>query len=384
MTLPDRGRTLPFRLISPSTQVAVDVASRPNTSRLVEPLRSGLLDPELAALVSVLAEHGVSIVVAAPAESTSRGGPADRGHRPGQQPGRSGPASATAAGRLLRAASLGVGFAATIEASSSRTSSIGSAAAADLADDELSYLGVVVVLDRDGRVAAAHHVRPIALDGHGHVQRLGPAVLAARDATTSRLEHFAWGVIPELAARIRWKAGDLEVEIDRRRRGAQSRSRTPVVSETRRADRAKEPARPATIRELRASGWQSRTVKEELRANLLDRLASGRGIVSGIVGYDETVLPAIENAIVAGQDLVLLGERGQAKTRLARLLVGLLDECDAGRPRRRAERRPVRPDQPDRQGDRRRARRRDADRLAAARPPLRARSSRRPTSRSPT
>ncbi len=85
--------------------------------------------------------------------------------------------------------------------------------------------------------------------------------------------------------------------------------------------------RPESLRELRASGWTGRTVKEELRANLLERLATNRPIVSGIVGYDDSVLPAIENAIVAGQDLVLLGERGQAKTRLARLLVGLLDEA---------------------------------------------------------
>jgi magnesium chelatase subunit I len=85
--------------------------------------------------------------------------------------------------------------------------------------------------------------------------------------------------------------------------------------------------RPETLGALRAAGWTSRTVKEELRSNLLARLAEHRPIVSGIVGYDETVLPAIENAIVAGQDLVLLGERGQAKTRLARLLVGLLDDA---------------------------------------------------------
>jgi magnesium chelatase subunit I len=80
-----------------------------------------------------------------------------------------------------------------------------------------------------------------------------------------------------------------------------------------------------TLAELRASGWRSRTVKEELRANLLVRLAEGESVLPGVVGYDETVLPAVENAILAGQDLVFLGERGQAKTRMARLLVGLLD-----------------------------------------------------------
>jgi magnesium chelatase subunit I len=85
--------------------------------------------------------------------------------------------------------------------------------------------------------------------------------------------------------------------------------------------------RPETLGDLRAAGWVSRTVKQELRSNLLARLAADRPIVTGIVGYDETVLPAIENAVVAGQDLVLLGERGQAKTRIARLLVGLLDDA---------------------------------------------------------
>jgi hypothetical protein len=110
-----------------------------------------------------------------------------------------------------------VGFAATIAAASLEEAFAQLRNAADLSDDELSYLGIVVILDDAGRVAAAHHVRPIALDAHGHVQRMGPAVLAARDATSGRLEHFAWGVLPELAARIRWKAGDLELEIDQRR-----------------------------------------------------------------------------------------------------------------------------------------------------------------------
>src|SRR5436309_3326013 len=85
-------------------------------------------------------------------------------------------------------------------------------------------------------------------------------------------------------------------------------------------------SRATTLGELRASGYRTRPVKEELRANLLTRLASEQPIFDGIVGYDDTVLPAIENAILAGQDICFLGERGQAKTRLARSLVNLLDE----------------------------------------------------------
>src|SRR2546423_4924416 len=87
---------------------------------------------------------------------------------------------------------------------------------------------------------------------------------------------------------------------------------------------------PGTLGELRASGWRSRTVKEELRSNLLARLGEGEAIFPGVVGFDDTVLPAVENAILAGQGLVFLGERGQAKTRMARLLVGLLDEALPG------------------------------------------------------
>ena len=86
------------------------------------------------------------------------------------------------------------------------------------------------------------------------------------------------------------------------------------------------PAKPSTLGELRDSGYRTRSVKDELRANLLARLASEQPVFEGIVGYDDTVLPAIENAVLAGQDICFLGERGQAKTRLARLLVGLLDD----------------------------------------------------------
>jgi magnesium chelatase subunit I len=83
---------------------------------------------------------------------------------------------------------------------------------------------------------------------------------------------------------------------------------------------------PTTLAELRASGHQHRTVKAELRENLLARLASGEPAFPGILGFDETVLPEVERALLAGHDMVLLGERGQGKTRLIRTISGLLDE----------------------------------------------------------
>src|SRR6478752_7886343 len=86
------------------------------------------------------------------------------------------------------------------------------------------------------------------------------------------------------------------------------------------------PDRPATLGQLRDSGHTTRTVKQEIRANLLDRLRSGETAFPGIVGFDETVLPELESALLAGHDLVLLGERGQGKTRLMRTLAVLLDE----------------------------------------------------------
>src|SRR5213593_3427250 len=85
--------------------------------------------------------------------------------------------------------------------------------------------------------------------------------------------------------------------------------------------------RARTVGELRASGWQVKSVKQELRDNLIARLQRGEPLFPGIVGYDESVVPQIENAILSGQDIVFLGERGQAKTRMARLLVNLLDEA---------------------------------------------------------
>jgi magnesium chelatase subunit I len=82
----------------------------------------------------------------------------------------------------------------------------------------------------------------------------------------------------------------------------------------------------ATRGALRESGYRSRSVKAEIRENLLDRLRTGETAFPGIVGFDDTVLPQLESALLAGHDLVLLGERGQGKTRLMRTIGQLLDE----------------------------------------------------------
>ncbi len=85
-------------------------------------------------------------------------------------------------------------------------------------------------------------------------------------------------------------------------------------------------SRPATLSDLRASGWVSRPVKQEMRANAVRKLAAGEPLIEGVIGYDDTVVPQLANALLAGHDVIFLGERGQAKTRIMRGLVGLLDE----------------------------------------------------------
>ncbi len=82
---------------------------------------------------------------------------------------------------------------------------------------------------------------------------------------------------------------------------------------------------PSTIGELRETGYRPRPVKEELRTNLIEALGKKTQLFPGIVGYEATVVPQIENAVLSGQDIILLGERGQAKTRIARQLIELLD-----------------------------------------------------------
>jgi len=86
------------------------------------------------------------------------------------------------------------------------------------------------------------------------------------------------------------------------------------------------PDLPSTLGELRASGWESLPVHEELRRNAAARIAAGQPLVERVLGFEDTVLPQIENAILAGHDIILLGERGQAKTRIVRALTSLLDE----------------------------------------------------------
>jgi magnesium chelatase subunit I len=85
--------------------------------------------------------------------------------------------------------------------------------------------------------------------------------------------------------------------------------------------------RPATLRELKESGWRSRSVKEEIRENLTRAMAAGEELFPGIVGYEDTVIPEIVNAALAGHDMLFLGEKGQGKSRLMRMLALFLDEA---------------------------------------------------------
>ena len=245
----------------------------PEPRSIVDLIASGTLDPELAAQLWLLVEARVPIVVAAAAQGTGSstllgalldflpatvrlvelagetetfdwlpqaselGWPGVARPAPDGDPVRAEttvllatefsdhlPAYTWGEGArvAVRAASIGYGLAATIHADSlddvfetlRRPPVL-------LGDDELSHLGVVLVLRAVGdgrrRVAAAHYVRPMARDVHGHLQRPRPAVLSTWDAAEDAFEHFGWGVTPELALRVGRRAGDFEIETDRRR-----------------------------------------------------------------------------------------------------------------------------------------------------------------------
>jgi magnesium chelatase subunit I len=85
-------------------------------------------------------------------------------------------------------------------------------------------------------------------------------------------------------------------------------------------------SQPTTLGELKKSGWESVSIKTELRRNTMQSIRDGADLFPGVLGYDQTVVPQVENAILAGHDVIFLGERGQAKTRMIRALVQLLDE----------------------------------------------------------
>jgi len=81
-----------------------------------------------------------------------------------------------------------------------------------------------------------------------------------------------------------------------------------------------------TLTELKANGYERRSVKDELRANLIAKLRAGEKLFQGILGYEETVIPQLVNAVLARHNLILLGLRGQAKSRIIRQLTSLLDD----------------------------------------------------------
>ena len=85
------------------------------------------------------------------------------------------------------------------------------------------------------------------------------------------------------------------------------------------------PGKPNTLGELRDSGYKALTIREEIRNNLIAKIESGAELFPGIIGFDDSVIPQLENAVLAGQDIILLGERGQAKSRLIRHMASLLN-----------------------------------------------------------
>lgn len=196
---------------------------------LVGLVARGVLDAELAALVWLLVEARVPLVVAAPAGRVAAGAQLLAGvigsiHADEALEALTGPLSAAGASALVRGRRAGgVVEAASLAEVRARVGS----GPLPLSEDQLTFLGCVLVLGEGGvgdagrrgrlRVTVAHYVRPLARDAHGHSQRLGPAVLAAWDARLGRYEHFAWGVLPEIAARLGRRAGDLEADLHHRR-----------------------------------------------------------------------------------------------------------------------------------------------------------------------
>ena len=214
-------------------------ASRPSVAgarpgdppSLVALIAQGVLDAELAALVWVLVEGRIPLVVAAPEGRLAAAGQLLAGvltsiHPDEKVDALTGPLSAAGASSLVRGRRAG----GVLEATSlAEVRAALRGVPLPLTDDQLTFLGCVLVLEETGsssssggrrgrlRATAAHYVRPLARDAHGHAQRLDPAVLATWDERLGRYEHFAWGVLPEIAARLGRRAGDLEADLHHRR-----------------------------------------------------------------------------------------------------------------------------------------------------------------------
>ncbi len=217
-------------------------------STLAGLVAAGLLDVPTAALAWILLERGVPALVAGrePAvvdallDGLVAALPPER--RPDPAGGAGGDRLVRVAGRLEVTTPPGI-LRAALAATSGRSGLAVAVAADDLAgvlavlrrqgltDDEISFMGVVLVVgapgggDPDGgeqggapraRLVAAHYLRPVVRDAGGHLRRLAPAVLATWDPAGAAWEDFAWGIMPDLAERSRMRAGDLEAERERR------------------------------------------------------------------------------------------------------------------------------------------------------------------------
>jgi hypothetical protein len=217
-------------------------AAAPSIVGLIGPA----LDAELAALVWLLVEGGMPLVVAAPVGREGAGLELARGLLASIRPD---PADAdrleagldrAAAWDLVHGGRPGaVVEAASLEDLRNRLLE----PPIRLTEQELTFLGCVLVLGApEGRTAgrlrviAAHYVRPLARDAHGHAQLLPPAVLATWDGRLGRYEHFAWGVLPEIAARLGRRAGDLEADLHHRRDdlGGLAAAKLTAIDEVRR------------------------------------------------------------------------------------------------------------------------------------------------------
>jgi len=207
----------------------LEVVTRSEPPSIVELIARGTLDAELAALVWLLVAGGVPLVIAAPPERLGAAAELLRGVFASMKPEAGDaaliePLTPTRARRLVRGTRPGgIIGAGSLEEVYGSLGAMG----VGLSPEELTFLGTVLVLGPTAaagggargrlRVVAAHYVRPLARDAHGHAQRLGPAVLATWDPAEGHYEHFAWGVLPEIAARLGVRAGDLEADLHHRR-----------------------------------------------------------------------------------------------------------------------------------------------------------------------